>query len=294
MPLKTLKGVFARDELLLTSDDLGDEGEGASRLERGQLRLLLLGRSPIGYANQAKGANLDQSLPPLHDEADPLRASVEVLIAVTQEHDRARKVALLADGLRTARGPSAVPLLLALQRRPLLAAQTPGAAAAVTKHLGDASPAVREAGGQALYGLLQSDYREQRALREAAATALAAALGRKDPDVAARVAALDALGEAGAAALRYEGAARQLRLEAPRQTFAERAALFRAVGDLKGPARPAAVLAALEQLPLDAPPEAQQDALRALVRLDGDQGRKAVESRLQAKYAAGLGLNGFA
>src|SRR5262249_39678441 len=158
-----------------------------SHIERGQLRLLLLGRSHIGYVNRNAGKDLDRSLPPLKEEADPLRSAVEVLIAVSQEHDRAKKVTLLADGLRKAKGPSAIPLLLALQRRGLLAAQTPGIGAAVTKHLGDPSPAVREAAAHTLAGLLHADYLGQRDLREAAATALAAALEEKDADVSTRV-----------------------------------------------------------------------------------------------------------
>jgi HEAT repeat protein len=289
-PVRTLKGVFARDELLLTTDDLGDWEERATRLERGQLRLLLLGRSGIGYANQNRQQTLDQSLSPLRDEADPLWPAVEVLIAVTQEHDRARKVTLLADGLRAAKGSSAVPLLAALQHRALLAAQLPGPAAAVTKHLGDESPAVREAGTRALEALLRADYLEHADLRTAAVGALAAALEQKDTDLGARVAALDALGAAGSAALQSAAAARQLQLDRPRQTFAERAALFRAVGALKGPAPGPAVADVLEQLPLDAPPEVQHDALLALMHLDAERAVKALRSRLEAKFAAGLDL----
>jgi HEAT repeat protein len=289
-PVRTLKGVFARDELLLTTDDLGHESDGRSRLERGQLRLLLLGRSGIGYMNANRQRDLDQALPPLKDDADLLRATVDVLIAVSQEHDRAKKVTLLADGLRAAKGPSAIPLLLALQRRALLAAQTPGTAAAITKYLGDTSPAVREAGARTLFSLLQTDYLEHADLREGAAAALAAALEQKDADVSARVAALDALGEAGPSALRSAPAARQLKLDVPRQTFAERAALLRAIGDLKGPAPADAVDALVNQLPLDAPEEAQHAALLTLVRLDPVWGLKAIRARLKAKYTAGLGL----
>jgi HEAT repeat protein len=288
-PVRTLKGVFARDELLLTSDDLGHEDDDGTRLERGQLRLLLLGRSGIGYSNQNRKASLDQSIPPLANETDPLRSAVEVLIAVGQEHDRAKKVTLLLDGLRTAKGPSAIPLLLALQRRALLAAQATGVAPVVTKHLADASPAVREAAARALDAVLRQDYLAHRDLRDAAATALATALELKDADVGARVAELDALGGIGAPALN-DSVAQQVNLDRARQTFAERSALFRTIGELRGPAKGPAVQTVLEQLPLDVPSEMEQAVLRALLRLDADQGLKALLARLKARYAAGFDL----
>src|SRR5437868_3362728 len=74
-PLKTLKGVFTRDSLLLTTDDLGGFDESTT-LEKGQVRLLLLGRSGRGYANVNRLGGLDQSVPPLKDENDPLLDTV--------------------------------------------------------------------------------------------------------------------------------------------------------------------------------------------------------------------------
>jgi HEAT repeat protein len=289
-PVRTLKGVFARDELLLTSDDLRTDGDGHGHLERGQVRLLLLGRSHIGYTNQNPLPNLDASLPPVRDETDPLLSAVAVLNAVAQEHDRSKKVTLLVDGLKKAKGPSAIPLLGSLRRRALLAAQTPGTGASITKLLGDASPAVRESVAHTLFNLLQMDYLEQRELHEGSATALANALEQKDTDVATRVAALDALGKVGAPALANASAVGQLKLDTPRQTFAERAALLGAIGELKGPAQGQAIVTLLEPLPLDAPPMVQRAALLALARLDADQGLKALQGRVKAKYAAGFDL----
>ena len=63
-PVRTLKGIFTRDVLLLTTDDLGGFDE-PSDLEKGQLRLLLLGRSGRGYANANRAGSLNQSVPPL-------------------------------------------------------------------------------------------------------------------------------------------------------------------------------------------------------------------------------------
>src|SRR5262245_30954295 len=150
-PVRTLKGIFAREALLLTSDDLGTDrfAEGAAPIERGQLRLLVLGRRGPGYANVNPAGGLDLSIPPLDGEDDPLARAVGALIAVTQERDRAKRVSFLLDGLRPATGPAAVPLLVSLRRRPLLAAQAPGVEA-IAGSLGDPSPAVREAAARAL------------------------------------------------------------------------------------------------------------------------------------------------
>src|SRR5262245_19356771 len=91
-PVRTLKGVFPREALLPTGDDLGTDrfAEGAAGSERGQSRLLVLGRRGPGYANVNQSESIDLSIPPLRGEDDPLLRAVEVLIAATQERDRAR------------------------------------------------------------------------------------------------------------------------------------------------------------------------------------------------------------
>src|SRR6202035_4930923 len=53
-------------------------------------------------------------------------STVNILLAVNHNLDRARKVALLLDGLRAQKGAGAIPLLMAVERRSLIAAQTPG------------------------------------------------------------------------------------------------------------------------------------------------------------------------
>jgi HEAT repeat protein len=286
-PVRTLKGVFTRDVLLLTTDDLGNFGEPVV-LERGQLRLLLLGRSGRGYANANRQDTLDRAVPPLHDENDPLLASVKVLMAVTQQYDRGKKVDVLQEGLRQAKGPSAIPLLLALQRRALLAAQTAGAPAAVTRHLADPAPAVREAAVGTLRALLDADYLEQRDLRNRAAAALATLLEKPDVDLSMRVIALDALGAAGPATLANEAAAAQLKLDKPRDTFAERTAAVRAIGQLRMRNQTEAVTALLEGLPLDGPADLQAAAVTTLVHLDANQAANLITKRLKKKIALGL------
>ncbi|HEV3120250.1 MAG TPA: hypothetical protein VGY53_00035, partial [Isosphaeraceae bacterium] len=73
-PVRTLKGVFARDALLLTGDDLAIDRftEGSRRLEKGQMLLLFLGRRGPGYVNCNDANGIDQSLPRLAGSDDPL------------------------------------------------------------------------------------------------------------------------------------------------------------------------------------------------------------------------------
>jgi len=288
-PVKTLKGVFTRDALLLTTDDLGGFDE-LSTLEKGQLRLLLLGRSGRGYANVNNLGSLDRSVPRLANQNDPLLDTVRVLIAVGQQHDRQKKVSLLLDGLREAKGASAVPLLLALQRRALLAAQTPGAPAALTRHLGDDAAAVRDAAAGTLHAMLVNDYLDQKELREGAVAALAALLGRDDLPLDVRLTALEGLGSAGAPALTNAASAAQLKIDRPRDTFAERAAVLHGVGELKIAAQREAVATLLEALPLDAPHEVQWAAGIALIRLDEATAQKLLTSRLRKKFAANMNI----
>ncbi len=286
-PVRVLKGVFARDELQLTTNDLGGFDESTT-LERGQLRLLLLGRSGQGYANDNRQDTLDRSVPPLAGENDPLLGSIKVLIGLSQQHDRGKKVALMLDGLRDAKGAGAVPLLIALKRRALFAAQTPGVPAAVARLLADDSSAVREAAVGALHALLEADYLEQKELGEVAAAALATLLEKPDVDLALRVLALDALGATGVPALANPAAAAQLKLDKPRDTFAERAAVVRAVGRLRLKDQRDAVAALLEGLPLDAPSELQAAAVATLTQLDADQAAKLLTKRLKKKVTLGL------
>src|SRR5262249_8211381 len=154
--------------LLLTGQDLGISqfGEAADRLGRGQMLLLLLGRQGPGYFNCNSADSLDQSIPRLRDQADPLLAAVESLIGVTQRRDRAVKGTTLLAALRKAKDRDAVPLLISLSRRALVAAQTPDAAEVVAPFVGSPSPDVREAAARAIAALLDADYLRQSELRE--------------------------------------------------------------------------------------------------------------------------------
>jgi hypothetical protein len=64
-PIRTLKGLFARDTLKLTNDDLGTDqfSDRPASLAKGQLRMLFLGRSGRGYANSNHVGALEHSFP---------------------------------------------------------------------------------------------------------------------------------------------------------------------------------------------------------------------------------------
>ena len=164
-----------------------------------------------------------------------------------------RRVELLRNALAARTGRAAVPLLAALGRRALLAAQTSGVLEAVAPHLAEPSPAVREQAARTLDALLQADYLTQSPLREGAASVLARSLQAADSNVAARVAALHALGAVGPTAGGNPAVTARLAL-APAATFAEQGARLHALGELEIPGQGASVAALLEQLPLDAPP----------------------------------------
>lgn len=289
-PVRTLKGFYSRDTLLLTSDDLGRgyDKESLTHIERGQMRLLVLGRSGIGYDNRWQAANLDQSMPPLRDENDALLSSVEVLLTVNRQYDRVKITALLLDGLRKVNGPAAIPLLAALQRRALLAAQITDAMPSVLRHIEDAAPAVREAAAQATEAILAADYLNQRPLREAAVSALVGSLDNAEPDFAAKVAALRALGVAGDVAARDPKATALLPPDRPCDTSAEQAARLRAAGKLRLTDLLPAIAAFCEKLPLDASYELQQAAGGALLQLDAAGATAWLQQRLKRKWAAGL------
>jgi HEAT repeat protein len=287
-PVLVLKGVLSRDLLSLTSQDLGIQGFGDSAtIERGQIRLLMLARTGQGYAVQRRSPHFDQEIPPLSGDSDEMIGAIKVLLAVNATPERPNKIALLVAALRTERGPAAIPLLASLQRRSLLAVQTPGVVEVVSGQMNDPSPAVREQASRTLSSLLEADYLEQSALRRAAVGALAASLARADSNVAPRVAALQALGQAGSAALDARSVQALLALD-PLAAFAEQSARLRAEGQLHMSGQQAAVLVALKQLPLDAPQAVQSAAEWASAQLDPTSGVDVVTLRLKNKYDAGF------
>lgn len=291
-PVRTIKGIFARDALLLTGQDLGIErfAEGADRLEPGQMLLLLLGRQGPGYVNCNTAESLDQSIPRLSGQNDLLLPAVEALIAVTQKRDRGAKVATLLAALRKAQDRDAVPLLISLRRRSMIAAQTPDTAEVVLRFLANPSTEVREVAVRTLTSLLDADYLRQGESREKPVKALVAALDAAGPDVSLRVAAFDALGAAAVAVQPGAPALAWLRADRPAATFAEHAARLRAIGRSGRVDQREAVARFLDQLPLDAPAEVQIAAGLALVALDPREAANRLVKRLANKSDSGLGI----
>jgi HEAT repeat protein len=289
-PVRVLKGVFSRDSLTLNSADLRIWNFSAQRrIERGQLRLLILGRTAEGYAVTQPSSSLDQTIPPLLDPDDPLLAAVTNLLNVNVSADRAKSVWLLLAALHERTGAAAIPLLSALQRRSLLAAQTPGAIEATAPLLTDPSPAVRAEAAHSIRALLDADYLDQTGLHEKAVAALAAALERRDANYAVRQALFDALGAAGQQAIENSQARAQLGESAP-ATFAEQAARIHAVGELRIESQGPTILALLHQMPFDGAPAVQHAAEWALTRFDAASGATVLLGRIRAKWDAGLGI----
>ena len=124
-PVQVLKGIFARESLLLTGQDLGIYrfAGGSERLPRGQLMLVLLGRQGQNYFNCCAAPTLSQSIPRLSGKKDPLIPAVEALIGMTRLRDRGARVELLSAAIKKATGRAVSPLLLSLGRRSSLAAR---------------------------------------------------------------------------------------------------------------------------------------------------------------------------
>ena len=286
-PLRVLKGVFARPELILGSSELGGNRFGSEirNIKAGQTRLLFLGRNDAGYQNvNDRGSSLDHAVPPLADENDPLLQSVTALLAVRAEPDRFRRTALLTTALAKNSGPAAVPLLAALHSRSLLAAQRADAAPAILRHLADPSPAVRIAAAAAVRSVLTADYLPHDALRDATGAALAAALADGGRNLPARAALLQAAGELGA--VRDPALLAQLDFEKPTRSLAERSAQIEAVGKLRLPAFKEKLLALSQSLPLDA---AYSDPTAiALGRVDAAAGAAEIARRAEEKIAGGF------
>ena len=95
-PVLVLKGVFSRESLSLTSQDLGIESiTDSAPIEPGQVRLLMLGRSSQGYAILRPTPRFEQTIPPLSGPSDELIDTVKVLLAVNATPERPNRVALL-------------------------------------------------------------------------------------------------------------------------------------------------------------------------------------------------------
>ncbi len=291
-PVRVLKGIFARESLLMTGEDLGIYRFAASgeRLDRGQLLLVLLGRQGEAFFNCCTAETLGQSIPRLAGLDDPLLGAVDALIAAGRQRDRLARVERLRDALEGAKGRAASPLLLAIGRRAAPASRVPGMIRALLPALESGSPALRAVAARTLGAVLEADRSRGGPERIAAVRALAGSLGSAGPDLAARVATIDALGSAGADARADAGALERLALARPSPTIAEAAARLRAAGLVGDPGQRDAAAHAYADLPLDAPAALAAAAGDALVRLDPGRAAASIPARLASKADAGLAI----
>lgn len=174
-------------------------------------------------------------------------------------------------------------------------------AEAVLPHLKSVSPAIREATARTLAALLNSipeakPPRGQAAgppepsrLQTDAAQALAIALVESGPDLAARVAVIDALGSAGGPAIgRTPAALAWLNAEKPATTFAEAAARLGVLGKVPAPRRTDDVTRSYEALLLDAKIDTDEAASALWPHIDEETD---LSSKL--RLIALLGRHGF-
>jgi HEAT repeat protein len=291
-PVRVLKGIFAREALLLTGQDLGIYrfAGGSERLPRGQLMLVLLGRQGQNYFNCNTAPTLSQSIPRLESKDDPLLPAVDALIAMTRLRDRVARVELLRDAVKKASGRAVSPLLLALGRRALLAARASGVTEAILPQLKSTTVSTREVAARILGAMLDADHTGQGPGRSEVARAIVAALETAGPDVVARVALIDALGACGDSAGRDPATLAWLKTARAPTTLAETGARLRAIASLVPAEQKDAVTRAFETMPLDSPPELQEATGRALVKIDPQGAAPLITARLAAKGAAGLGV----
>jgi len=294
-PVRRLKGIFQREQLSMTSSDLGIRTEDASTpppLKEGEFRLLILVHqqgNTMGCVAAAPGVTtFDQRVPLLTGPDDPLVTTVETLIKVVDSRSRRERAALLVERLASADGPAAVPLLTSLRLRADQAALDERAYALLARLARKPQSAVRGAALEVLRDMTACKImpKEPKRLDEVA-TALLEVLKSDEADTHVRLAALEALGHllamkrdiAGASALltaQLNGAA----------TYAERAAAATALSRSADASAAKAVLDAFSNLPLDELPGRETMYARAAVRLDTSGAEQALLARLKRSIAA--------
>ena len=292
-PIRILKGVYSRPQLLMTNTDLRTFSNSfdPEDIRRGQERLLVLGRSRFGYIGIHRGSTADLAFPRLEGKTDPLLSAAAALLAQQELTDRLEIVSRLVSHLNEAESRGAVMLLSALDRRSYIAAQQVPVFRAVAQQLESDEAIVREAAAHVLGNLLEADYLKNQANREAAVAALIASLEQADTSLAARVAAFRALGSAVDAVRENEAAVRLVSLDTPYDTLAELSARLDILGGLhenQGAVAGGAVSNLLTELPLDAPVHLQRSATQSWARLAASNGADRLLDRILRKKALGL------
>jgi HEAT repeat protein len=292
-PTRVLKGVYSRPQLLMTSADLQPYGYNfdPGAIQAGEHRLLILGRSNVGFYGAHRGSTTDLSYPRLNGSADPILAAAEALLAQQELNDRKQLVANIGSDLQQAEGRGAVILLAALARRSDIAAQHTPTISTVASQLRSNDSEVREAAALALAGYFETDYLEDPSNREIAVTELIASLENQIPRLSPRVATLQALALAPDSVRTNNEATDLLSLLTPSETNAEFTARLDIFGGVhEGQAGEAAesIAQMIGELPLDESHSVQRSATRALARVANEDGTAQLLERLQRKKLLGL------
>jgi hypothetical protein len=293
-PLQVLKGTYDRDELLMTGDDLGITrfGESSRRLAVGDVFLVILARQGLNWFVCNPLETLEQSIPRLEGENDGLIEAVKRLVEVTSGLDRARAVEVLLAGLRTAGERDGIPLLRALGRRGLIAAQVPALLEVLGRHLDGTGITQQIESARALRAVLEADYLEQPQLRRGAAARIGAILSRAQDqgEVSLRYPVLEALAAVGPAARDEASTVPWLRIDGDVPTIGEQVLRLRAIGTSDAQAQSEPVGTLYGKLPLDAADELQLTAARALGQIDLARAATAIADRIERKAKAGIGF----
>jgi hypothetical protein len=109
-PVRVLKGIFSRDEFVMTDSDLGfpaEDGTSVPPLQQGELRLLLLTRTAegLGCVSGPSGPQTPEAqVPKLESSGDPVVVMAEDLVRISESPSRRERsehcVRALAGGRR--------------------------------------------------------------------------------------------------------------------------------------------------------------------------------------------------
>jgi HEAT repeat protein len=294
-PIRRLKGIFQRDQLSMTTADLGcppDDATQAPPMKEGEYRLLILAQQQgrtYGCVSAAPGATtFAERVPLLKGPDDTLVGVVETLIQVADARSRRERTTLLVKRLEGIDGVAAVPLLSSLRLRAEWAAADERALPALTRLVRDPSTAVRGGALEVLRDILASRIMPKDPQQlDGVAEALRKVLESDEPITHVRLAALEALGHL--LTLKADVAwARELLISqlTIAKTHAERAAAATALSRIAHPQSIAAVLETLEKLPLDEAAARESVYARAALRLDGTGAERILLARLERSLRA--------
>jgi len=292
-PTRVLKGVYSRAALQMTSADLQPYSYNfdPGAIQAGEHRLLILGRSNVGFYGSHRGSTTDLSYPRLSGSADPVLTAADALLAQQELDDRKQLVVNIGRDLQQVEGRGAVILLAALARRSDIAAQHTPTISTVASQLRSNNSEVREAAALALARFFESDYLEDPANREIAVTELIASLENQVPRLSPRVATLQALALAPDSVRNNNEAADLLSLKTPSETNAEftaRLDIFGSVNEGQAGEAAESIAQLIGELPLDESQSVQNSATRALARVANEDGIAQLLERLQRKKLLGL------